>query len=149
MLLRTRTAPALAILLLAPSAPLWADDAPKGDKDLDGEWQAVSAARDGKELVPPPGGPPVLSFSGNSLTVKDGDETYKVLLTIDAARTPRTLDMEFVSGPRKGDVVRGIYEIKGDELRICTAETGKDRPADLASTKGSGSMLMFLKRVKR
>jgi uncharacterized protein (TIGR03067 family) len=146
MPLHTLTALALALFAAGPPR---ADDGPKGDKDLDGEWEAVSAARDGKELVLPPGGPPVLTFRGDALTVQDGDESYQASLTIDAAKTPRTLDMTLVSGPRKGDVVRGLYEIKGDELRLCTAGVGKERPEDLASTKGTGWMLMTLKRAKK
>ena len=37
---------------------------------------------------------------------------------------------------KKDSVLEGIYEIKGDELRICTKVLGKDRPLKVQSPPG-------------
>jgi uncharacterized protein (TIGR03067 family) len=145
-MLRMLTAPALAVLLLP--AMLWADDAPKGDKDLDGEWQLESSLHSGK--APPADAPkPMLSIHGSALTIKDGDKAYKATLKIDAGKTPRTLDMTIEEGESKGKTALAIYEVKGDELRVCNADSGKDRPAEFSSTEDNGNTLMVLKRVKK
>ena len=113
---RLPTAPALAVLLLLPAALLCADDASKGDKDLDGDWQGVSAVRDGKELPPPASGNPVMTVKGESAAMKIGDMTSAAAIKVDATKTPRTLDVTPEDGPEKGKTVPCIYEIKGDEL---------------------------------
>jgi hypothetical protein len=41
----------------------------------------------------------------------------------------------------------GIYELSGDELKICLADPGADRPKEFASAKGSKATYMVLKRT--
>ena len=136
----------LAVLFLFP-ALLRADNDPKGDKELEGDWHPVLALKDGKELPQPADSPDVVSIRGDSLTFKVGDRTLKETVKVDATTTPKTIDVAPDGSPDK--VRLGIYEIKGDELRICFAEPGKDRPTDLASKEGSGWMLATYKRVKK
>jgi uncharacterized protein (TIGR03067 family) len=68
-------------------------------------------------------------------------------LTIDAAKKPKAIDYLPDAGQEDGKTVMGIYEVKGDELRLCVAEPGKDRPTELSSKKGSGWKLWTLKRL--
>ena len=145
---RVFTATALTVLLFVP-ALLRADDVPKGDKDLDGDWTGVSAFSDGDDLGKPPGGRFVLTVKGDAITIQIGDETHTGKAKIDPAKTPKVIDMVPDDGPEKGKTVPGVYEIKGDELRICTAEPDKDRPTEVSSKKGSGWMLITCKRVKK
>jgi uncharacterized protein (TIGR03067 family) len=144
----TLTASALALLLLAPAALLRADDAPKGDKDLDGDWEVVSAIQDGKEQ-PPPDRKQLVSVMGEKIVFKDGDETHTGALKLDPTKTPRTFDLTPDDGPEKGKTTRGIYEIKGDEMRVCHGDAGADRPKEFASKQGSGLALVTLKRAKK
>jgi uncharacterized protein (TIGR03067 family) len=143
------TAPALC-LLLAP-ALLRADDAPKvQDKDLEGDWQLKSITHDGKEE--PPGADEAndtLTFHGDSAVHKGKDATHKATFTVDASKTPKTIDMTAEDGPDKGKVARGVYEVKDDELRICVAQPGKDRPTELSAKEGAGFVLVVLKRAKK
>ena len=136
---------ALALLLLLPASPVRAD-APQGDKDLEGVWEARSFIRDGKDEPQAPG-KVLLTFRGDALTLRVGDEVRKASVTVDAGKTPHTIDMAYRSGPDKGRTVRGLYEVKGDELRICHGEAGRRgrrrsppaRGAATASASGSGS----------
>jgi len=148
MLRRTLTASALAVLLLLPAALLRAADAPKGDKDLEGTWEAIACVRDGKD-APLDQRAPVATIEGDHLTFKIGDETRKATLKVDATKTPRTMDVVFEDGPHKGETVKVIYEVKGDELKVCHGDPGADRPTELSSKEGSGLMLMTFKRAKK
>ena len=145
MLRRAMTASALALLLL-PAALLRADDAPKSD-NLDGDWQIKSLLRGGKE--PPADAPkPTLTIKGNFLTLKIGESTFKVTFKTDPTRTPKAIDMTPEDGPHKGEPIKAIYELKGDELRFCHGEPGQDRPAEFASN-AEGEILAVWVRAKK
>jgi hypothetical protein len=45
--------------------------------------------------------------------------------------------------------VKAMYEVKADELRLCLGKPGKDRPTKLSSEKGSGWVLLTLKRLPK
>ncbi len=136
-----------AVLLMLPAALLRADDASKGDKNLEGEWEIKSALFGGKE--PPEDAPkPSATIKGDTLTLKIGDKSFQTKFKADPSKTPKTLDMTMEEGPNKGEVIKAIYELKGDELRICHGATGKDRPTEFAS-KDEGDVLAVWKRVKK
>ena len=142
-----RTPTVAAVLLLLSAALLRADDSPKGDKDLQGTWEAVACVRDGKDQ-PPDKGAIVATVEGDALTLKVGDEARKCSLKVDASRTPRSMDVLPEDGPHKGETIKAVYEIKGDELRVCHGEPGADRPTGLSAKEGSGLTVMTFKRVK-
>ena len=144
----TLTASALAVLLFAPAAWLYAADPPKGDKDLDGEWEVVSVTHDGKPQ-PTDDAKPVITIKGDAVAFKAKDESHSGKIVVDASKTPKTMDFMPDDGPQKGKTLLGIYEVKGDELRLCHGEDGKDRPTELASKEGSGLTVVTCKRVKK
>ena len=145
---RNLTVVALALLLLLPAALLHAD-APTADKDLDGDWEVVAMVRDGKEGTPPADAKPQVTIKGDAVTFKTGDASHKATIKIDASKSPKTIDLTPGDGPQEGKTMAGIYEIKGDELRVCHGEPDKARPSELSSKEGSGVMLITLKRIKK
>jgi len=72
--------------------------------------------------------------------------TYEGTFKVDAARTPRTLDLLFTEGPEKGNTALGIYELDGDTWKLCLSVTAKTRPKEFATKAGSGYALETLKR---
>jgi uncharacterized protein (TIGR03067 family) len=145
---RLPTASALAAFLL-PRALLRADDPPKGDKDLDGTWDGVSVLLNGKELPQPADGKMVVTISGGSLTLKIGDDSYTSTISVDASKTPKTIDLTPDDGKNKGKTMKAVYEVKGDELKVCHGDWDSDRPKELASKEGNGLMVFTFKRVKK
>ncbi|HVS40312.1 MAG TPA: TIGR03067 domain-containing protein [Gemmataceae bacterium] len=143
---RLPTAFALSALVLLP-ALLRADDPPKGDKDLDGTWEMASIMQNGKDALTPPD-KMLVTIKGGTVTVKIGDETHTATISVDASKTPKTLDLTFGDGPNKGKTAKAVYEIKGDELKICHGEPDAERPKELAAKEGSDLTLATLKRVK-
>lgn len=65
---------------------------------------------------------------------------------------PRQIDVKQLRPDEKErDGVRliGIYELKGDELRICITSAERPRPREFTSKKGSGHNLFVLQRIKK
>ena len=146
MLRTTLTATALALLPFLTAALLRADDAPKGGKDVEDEWELQSIVRDGKE-GPSPDPRPVITIRGSVWSFRIGDQTRTATVQVDADK--KSIDVRADEGPDKGKVRKGVYEIKDDVLRICQADEGKDRPTEVSSKEGSGLTLITLKRVKK
>jgi uncharacterized protein (TIGR03067 family) len=68
---------------------------------------------------------------------------------IDAARNPKTIDLEIMAGEYKGIVYLGIYELDGDTLRLCFALPDRPvRPSEFSASKGSVRALTEFKRGK-
>jgi sialidase-1 len=118
------------------------------DKELEGQWEAVSFVRDGKEEPQAPG-KVLLTIRDGTMTLKAGAETWKATVKADTGRKPHAIDMTYESGPDKGRTIRGVYEVRGDELRICHGDATRDRPTEVASKKGSGYSVGAWKRLKK
>jgi RNA polymerase sigma factor (sigma-70 family) len=135
----------LVVWSLNAQTPATQDAAVKKDKDaLQGDWTVVEAklignnnAEDkdqvkGKTFV----------FKGDKLIAR-GESAY----TIDPSKKPKEIEIVPADGPEseKGKTFRGIYELKGDELKITF--NGPDQPRPKAFDD-IGSMAMVLQRVK-
>src|SRR5262249_26261721 len=63
--------------------------------------------------------------------------------------SPRTIDVTFTEGERKGQTAVGVYEIEGDTFRVCVARPGDERPAEFSARVGSGRTLVVYQREKK
>jgi uncharacterized protein (TIGR03067 family) len=147
-----RRLPLFCALALCAGAA-WAADAKddaarKEAKALAGTWELVSMSKDGKEVpLPKEGKVHVTTAEDGAYTVKVGDMVVeKGTGKLDPTATPKAVDVTAADGPNKGQTVRGIYEVKGDEMRACFAAPGKDRPTDF--TAKEGREVAVYKRVK-
>jgi uncharacterized protein (TIGR03067 family) len=63
---------------------------------------------------------------------------------------PRAIDFTFASpaDPQKTQVFKGIYELKGDKLKVCYGTDGVERPKTFASKEGSKLILITFRRLK-
>jgi uncharacterized protein (TIGR03067 family) len=113
-------------------------------KALSGAWEGVTAVRDGKDLPKPPGG--IKMILDDTRMLRFGDKVIVAgKITVDPAASPRTMDVMATEGEGKGASVKGIYELKGDMLKIAFADVGKERPADF---NGKGATVYTYKRAK-
>ena len=89
-------------------------------------------------------------FKGDEATVEGNDRVKiqyaRLTLKFDPSTTPKMLDLTVTDGSQQGAVVEGIYELKGNELRICAKVIGKERPTEFQSPAGSNVVLLVLKR---
>jgi len=131
----TRALLCVGLVVLAGSAPAdeKSDAVAKEVKLLEEKvWVAVAKAdRGGKEEKVPDDMPTTLVFAGDKAKLKNVALTVELLdVKIDPTAKPKTIDCHFKLGDERS-VVAGLYELKGDELRIAVnlSTTGKvERP---------------------
>jgi uncharacterized protein (TIGR03067 family) len=106
---------------------------------LEGDWAMVSGVFSGAPLDPT-----MVTWCrrvtrGGLTTVVAGPQTMLAArFTLDTATTPHEVDYMNVEGPNAGQAQAGIFDLRGDTLRVCMAAPGKPRPADFSSKAGDG-----------
>lgn len=140
---------------LLAAALVAADDKPKADakKELEpfqGTWTIVSIERDGEKVPEDEVKEIRLVVKGDERLVLAGDEVRsKATFTVDASKKPPTMDVKVTEGPLAGKTVKGIYELKDGDLKICLALEGDKRPDDFTAKEGSGRLLQVYKKAKK
>jgi hypothetical protein len=61
--------------------------------------------------------------------------------------TPLAIDLTSEKNPDKA--VPGIFEVKGDTLKLCWAKSGGPRPTEFSTKKGADEVLFVLRREKK
>ncbi|MBY0456727.1 MAG: TIGR03067 domain-containing protein [Gemmataceae bacterium] len=59
----------------------------------------------------------------------------------DESTTPKGVEFVFADGPLKGKKCHGIYELAGNQLKLCYAPDNKPKPTKFESAPGSGCFL--------
>jgi len=121
-------------------------DTPKdAAKKLDGTWLMVSGEEEGKKLPEDRVKKARLVIKGNEHLVQVGSDTLKGTHKVDTASKPYTIDAMDTEGRFKGKPMLGIYELDGDQFKVCFNHPGKARPKDFAS----GDLLHIWKRQSK
>lgn len=128
----------LASLLLVPT-----DN--KSDREkLQGEWKLESGLMAGEK-------PPEefiknfsITFKGETWAVSVNGQEEKGTYKENATKKPK--EITFVSD--SGSERQGIYDLDGDNFKICVSEPGGTRPTEFDSKAGSQSMYLVFKRKK-
>jgi len=125
-------------VMMTAFAAMAADDAAPA---VEGSWKVTAAVRDGIEVPEDKRAKMAVTFAGSdmTLTYPGGEDKAK------AEFTPAAKHLTFVTPEGKA---LGMYELTGDELKLCWAYPGNDRPKEFAS-KGSGVMFLTLQREKK
>ncbi|MHC5541518.1 TIGR03067 domain-containing protein [Singulisphaera rosea] len=134
---------ALAAVLLGGSA----DPGVESElKTIEGPWRFVAIRSQGKEV-------PDESFKDSKLMLKGGVLTTMVPgytdlggFKIDPSASPKAIDITLNEGLRQKITYFGIYENKGDTLRVCFGLEGKPRPTEFESKPQGGRILEVLTR---
>ena len=142
-----------AVLALTAGLSLAAGDGNKKALDmeyakLEGTWQVVSLEVDGMKIPKETIKESKLIIKGKEFTMKEKVATYKGTFSIDPSKKPKTIDVKFREGPEKGNTSLGIYELDGDDLKLCLSVTTKERPTEFSAKPKSGHGFEVLKREK-
>lgn len=123
-------------------------------KKLEGTWTATATEMSGKAFKPKETGMEQVRIKGGQMTfLAGGKEVAKFEISVDPSKKPK--QMNWVKD-RRLQSLPCIYELKGDELKICfPLLPGKDtkvkveikRPEGM-ETKGKPAGLIVLKRGK-
>ena len=137
----------VATVLIAADGP--SNPAKDEHMKLNGTWVIESVTRDPREQKPDEGKGIRCVIKDEKVVVKLPGEAIssgELVIKIDPTRNPKTMDL---SPNGEKETVRAVYELAGDTLRVCWgSDNGKERPAEFASTPGSGHTLVVLKREK-
>jgi uncharacterized protein (TIGR03067 family) len=126
-----------------------ADD--KADKDkIQGEWSLVTletngesqkVAEDNEHYIK-------LKIEGEKFHITLGGGEHDATFAIDSSKKPKTIDVTLMGGDQNGTVMKGFFELEGDNLKICMGKPETpDRPAEFKS-KDDVKIFTF-KRAKK
>jgi uncharacterized protein (TIGR03067 family) len=113
---------------------------PAGDgaEELTGEWKATTLVRDGDALPAAMLSHGKRTATAHEVTIKFGPQVIlKASYSVDRSKSPMTMDYELADGNRQA----GIWKLESGALTTCFGTPGSARPAEFASTKGSGLTL--------
>jgi uncharacterized protein (TIGR03067 family) len=132
-----------------------AGDDPKADQaaaelsKLQGTWRATAAwTTKGTEIRQDSLKNTFLVIDGDRrITKTNGRPGPPLTIRLDPSQSPKAIDSTHNDGNHKGQVVRGIYELNGDTLKIAEGmPTRPGRPAGFEA--GSGWGVGIYERVK-
>lgn len=132
-------------------------DEPKNDATaILGEWGATAYTDNGEDAFGEKIAPKESSVRWNIEKKKlyflaDVEEaTVEGTYKLDASAKPRQLDVVMASplDPEQKQRLKGIYELKGDKLKVCYGPDGVDRPKKFGSKEGSKLILIEFERIK-
>jgi uncharacterized protein (TIGR03067 family) len=139
------------ILSLAAAGLIGAQEPKKDDAEsIKGNWTAISM-KQGKQSLPEGF---VKSFKfgldGKNYTNTIGTEVAEEGgYTIDASKTPKTIDFDIKKGPDAGKKQLGLYKIEGDKFTIVASPAGSaERPKSLDTEDADQVLVVVLERVK-
>jgi uncharacterized protein (TIGR03067 family) len=137
---------------LAPTSALAAkDNAPSDQDQILGTWEIVSSHEAGKDVSETYRAMKVV-FTRDRLKLMPKDQTQDALqlkYKLDPMKKPKHIDTTHELDPGKPISQLGIYELDGDNLKICLEAADRGRP-DKFETKPNGSAhLMVLRRAKK
>jgi uncharacterized protein (TIGR03067 family) len=116
--------------------------------EMDGTWKPQSAEMAGKPWPDEVLKSMKLILKDDSYTVLIGEDKDEGIVKRDSTKSPKTLDIMGKKGPNEGKTFLAIYELKGDELRVCYDLGGKDRPTEFVSKPETPLFLVTYRREK-
>lgn len=135
------------VVCLGTASPAAVPNSPEIDRDkLLGQWTAMSGETSGGAFKPDDLKNTSLNADSElwlygKANIKGGQ------FALNPGQKPKTIDVTAWNGVAEGPTVLGIYELDGDTLRLCWAESGKPRPAEFAASGKDGVTLMTFHRV--
>jgi uncharacterized protein (TIGR03067 family) len=132
-----------ALVLCLLGLPAAADDNKKDAEALKGTWKVTKVSVDGQ--TPPDADNAFLHLTTDELAPElGGRKQPPAKYKLDASKSPKQIDLE---PPGQGMMIEGIYEIKGDTLKLCFRRMG-GRPTSFDTT-GEGVIKVEAKREKK
>jgi uncharacterized protein (TIGR03067 family) len=155
-----RVALVLILVAVGHSAAITADQKPNDDlAALQGNWKPLHCEYEGVSQMSPDVMKQVtVVFDKNEyyLYFKDKDRNGQpkplilavLNVALDSTTNPKSISFEFKDGPYKGQKRHGIYELVGNQLKLCYGSTEKPKPAEFKAPPNSGYFLETWARQK-
>jgi uncharacterized protein (TIGR03067 family) len=132
----------LSTLIFTPAAR--ADDL----KAMEGKWKVESAEAGGKPVESPELKALVVTITGDRYELMTDEGPDGGTLKLDETQNPKAMDATDTEGLTVGKMIKAIYELSGDTLRVCYALDGGERPKEFATKADSPLLLITYRREK-
>ena len=116
-------------------------------RQLEGTWEFLDLELDGRAMPVNMVSSSRMLIDGDRFRMESPEANYEGVFTIEVERVPHEIDIEFVEGPEAGNWSYGIFELDGDNFKLCLGLTGVSRPRSFTTSQGSGHALENLRRV--
>lgn len=115
---------------------------------LQGGWRVESLETSGEKTPADDLKERIVFIGADAFLIKDGKKVLQLAkLKLDPSRALKTVNAVILQGANKGEVMLGIYELKGDTLRFCFDMEGQNRPTEFKAAAKSGLTLVVCKRI--
>ena len=114
---------------------------------IQGTWNPVSAELAGKPFPQPVLKTIQLILTETQYTATAAGAKDVGNLTLRPDQQPKAMDILGTEGPNKGKTILAIYELNGDNLRICYDLEGKTRPEEFMTNPGTKQFFVLYKRL--
>jgi uncharacterized protein (TIGR03067 family) len=140
-----RFALAGALLIASFAGVIVAQD--KALKELEGTYKVTYMEKVGKVAPKELADSLKVTFKGEEMVVKLGEDEKKARIKVDTTKTPNTIDVSPSEGPDKGKTFPGIYKFEKGELTLVFTEKG-DRPKEF-KVEGEAALLRMKREEKK
>lgn len=131
-------------LLIAAATTARADDL----QAMAGTWIVAAAEAEGKPVESDDLKALVVKITGDRYEVLTKDGTKAGTLKLDETQKPKTMDATSTEGDDIGKVVKAIYELTGDTMRVCYGFDAGTRPTEFATREGAPWLVITYKRER-
>jgi uncharacterized protein (TIGR03067 family) len=118
---------------------------PTTDLDkMQGHWEPAAAGEENKRS-----GAYVIFMKDKMLIGAGRGVPALITVTLDSSKQPRWIDLAWMTGggnPKVDRVTPGIYELNGDDLRICWSREKQERPTEFVTEADQDHGLLIVKR---
>jgi RNA polymerase sigma factor (sigma-70 family) len=142
------------------------DPAAKANEQLQGTWRLVACTQDGYDVPADVANRVKIAFQGDKMRftpplefhelqvegqkkqieARTGEGSFEVSYRLNPAMKPKDIDLTLPYSGDKGPVVKGIYMLENNRLRLCVCYG--DRPQEFGSKEGSKQVLYVMERTK-
>jgi uncharacterized protein (TIGR03067 family) len=117
---------------------------------LQGKWVMVALEVDGKPVPEDKIKDTFLIIKNNTYTTQVKGKSHETTFTLDPAKKPKAIDMVFSEGDKKDRVLRGIYLIDGDTLKVCRGlQPEQERPTQFGTWPNTNLFLVTWKKASQ
>jgi uncharacterized protein (TIGR03067 family) len=135
------------------------DDSDKDDdkvkeqelKKIQGRWEAVSREQNGKSITSTPVRGFTLTITDDKFIIIDGRRQAQGTFTVEPGKSPKQIDLNGKYGQKEIKLI-GIYEFRGNKLKICYTDGDNERPTEFSTRAGTLEkpiILSVYQRAKR
>jgi uncharacterized protein (TIGR03067 family) len=118
-------------------------------KKIQGTWQFISQEMDGKPRPAEEVKKIKITFTDDKWSVRmEGKEIQAGTHKFDPSKKPVQVDAMVTEGEGKGGTMLGIFELKGDTIKVCFDPQGKERPTSFTAKAGQFSAVVEREKKK-